>query len=412
VPAPPHRSFVQQPARRAALAVVDAHVRTVRRWQPGPARCPAGRRYRPDQPNVGRPARRAPVRGKLRPGGRPAPGRAVGRVHRVRRRPPVRTAPRRPGGRPRPADVRIRPRRPQPGKGPSDRPRHPAAGPPRPGGRRHLHLHPRRVHGGRRPGDRVRPGRRRVPGEPVPAADRPVAAPAGRPVPPAAGTRRRAVRRAARLRGVRARQQFARTVLPRRAAAGRPPADRQPADQGHPPPAARHGRAAPPKREGPSRVDDDRRPPAERLGPHLRSRLGEGHGAAGDRGPPDRLPRRGDDRGHPAAGRRVRRHPAGRVPVRVGHRVPEDPRDADHRRAGAGPPGAVLRGNRVGRAGRVDGVQRRDPHDGREGRDGPRPGRRRDRGRFRPGGRVRGDAGQGGGRAGGARRVGGRPERV
>ena len=76
--------------------------------------------------------------------------------------------------------------------------------------------------------------------------------------------------------------------------------------------------------------------------------------AADDRGPPHRLPRRRDRRGRPARRRHVRRPAPRHLPRRLGHRRAEDPRDADHRRARARPPRAVLRRDRVPRGRRVD----------------------------------------------------------
>ena len=103
------------------------------------------------------------------------------------------------------------------------------------------------------------------------------------------------------------------------------------------------------------------------------------------------------------------RRAAGDLPGR--HRLgrAEDPRDGDHRRAGAGPAGHLRGIGRLLRLGRRAGDGHRAPDGPGQGRHGPRPGRRRHRRRLRPGLRVRGDAEQGGGAA--ARRPGRRASR-
>ena len=101
----------------------------------------------------------------------------------------------------------------------------------------------------------------------------------------------------------------------------------------------------------------------------------------------------GDGRGGPAGGV---------LPRRLDHRRAEDPRDGDHRRAGAHPPRALLRGDRPGGVGRRARHEHRDP-DVRDPRAGGHVGGGgRHRGRLRPGGRVRGDAREGAGAGAGA----------
>ena len=103
--------------------------------------------------------------------------------------------------------------------------------------------------------------------------------------------------------------------------------------------------------------------------------------------------------GAPAAGAGRGRPAGGVLPRRLDHRRAEDPRHGDHRRARADPPRAptAARSATWASTARWTRASSSAPSPS-AGRRGHVPGGRRHRRRLRPGGRVRGDAGQGGGR--------------
>ena len=143
-----------------------------------------------------------------------------------------------------------------------------AAGPRPARARDRIGVHARRLRGRRAAGDRVRPRRRLLPGEPVPALPRRLPDDCRRSTStagsaPQPGPVRRLLR-PGRLRR--------RLVVAGAVPAARRPAGRDAADQGHPAPrrdprrGRRAGRRAAASAEGPGRERDDRRPAAQRPG--------------------------------------------------------------------------------------------------------------------------------------------------
>ena len=279
------------------------------------------------------------------------------------------------------------------------------AGPPPARRRRrpHVQLHAGRLRGGRPPGGRIHPGRRHLPGQPVPALPgHPPGWDAVGPVPAPAPRQPGAVR------GVRDGDDVVvASASPERFLRAATGAGRDAADQGHPA-ARRHarrgrralGRGAARQREGPGRERDDRRPAAQRSGPGVPRR----HACAmpravraGDATPPSITWSRRSPASCARAWTRstccAAAFPGGSITGAPKMRAMEIIAELEPTARGA-----LLR--RLGYLGfdGCDGHEHPHPHVRRPGRAAGVPGRRRHRRRLRPGGRVRGDAGQGAGR--------------
>jgi hypothetical protein len=167
-----------------------------------------------------------------------------------------------------------------PPRGAGGPPRATAAGAPVRHARLALDPDPGRARGGRGGVPHADPGRRPLPGQPLPAARRPAG---GRRLRPVRDRRRGAADRPYRLR----RRAVGHGRQPLAGAVPRPrrPQGPERADQGHPAGRARAG--ARDVREGPRRERDDRRPRAQRPGPRV---------------PPGHRSRRRAGRGRPHAG--------------------------------------------------------------------------------------------------------------